>query len=62
MSLSAEVFLPIQGWRKEHDVIELCLAVDIDGSGLRIRVSNAVAAGEFVDLGHIKANGAAQTY
>jgi glucokinase len=52
---------PLQNWTKQ-DVLKLCVAVDVGGSGLRIRLSNALVPTKVTDLGHVKAAGTAEAY
>jgi glucokinase len=60
MDLEASVS-PVQTWTKQ-DVVKLCVAVDIGGSGLRIRLSNVLVPTEVVDLGHVKAASISEVY
>jgi glucokinase len=46
----------LNNWKKNDDeMLTICLGVDIGGSGLRIRLSNALDSTNFVDLDHMKA-------
>jgi glucokinase len=54
----AEQLTPLKTWTK-HDVLKVCLGVDIGGSGLRIRVSNVLSDLEIVDLDHVRAKSTA---
>jgi glucokinase len=45
----------LKEWRKEDDILTICLGVDIGGSGLRIRLSNALDSTICVDLDHMRA-------
>ena len=39
MFASPKALQPINDWQKNEDHLELCIAVDIGGSGLRLRIS-----------------------
>lgn len=45
---------PLNGWASDNQV-KICVGVDIGGSGLRIRISNAGNSEQFVDIPHIRA-------
>ena len=57
MFASPTIIKPINDWSKTGDHVVICVAVDIGGSGLRIRISNASDQSQFIDLGHIRAQG-----
>ena len=61
MFASPKALQPINNWKKDQDHLELCIAVDIGGSGLRIRISNYLDQKEFLDLGHVKAQNTAES-
>jgi glucokinase len=45
----------LKDWKKNDDILTICLGVDIGGSGLRIRLSNALDSTNYVDLDHMRA-------
>jgi hypothetical protein len=45
----------LKEWKKKDDMLTICLGVDIGGSGLRIRLSNALDSTNSVDLDHMRA-------
>ena len=55
MFASPKALQPINDWQKNEDHLELCIAIDIGGSGLRVRISNFLNPKEFLDLGHVRA-------
>ncbi|OHT04429.1 putative glucokinase 2 [Tritrichomonas foetus] len=57
MFASPKQLNPIADWHKSGEHIELCIAIDIGGSGLRVRICNAINTKEFLDLGHVRAQG-----
>jgi glucokinase len=56
-----DALAPVKDWTRQGG-LKTCVAVDIGGSGLRIRISNALDANEFVDLGHYKAKSSGDAY
>jgi glucokinase len=50
----ASVLKPLSSWKKEGP-LAICIGIDIGGSGLRIRISNALNIQQFIDLPHIRA-------
>lgn len=61
MFASPKALKPINDWDKTGDHLELCIAVDIGGSGLRVRISNFKNPKQFLDLGHVKAQNTAES-
>ncbi|KAK8896264.1 hypothetical protein M9Y10_014161 [Tritrichomonas musculus] len=55
MFASPKTLQAINNWSKTGDHLELCFAVDIGGSGLRVRITNAKDPKQFLDLGHVRA-------
>lgn len=43
---------PLNSWA---DKVKICVGVDIGGSGLRVRISNADKSEQFIDIPHIRA-------
>lgn len=51
----------LKSWKRSGDYVVLCVGIDIGGSGLRIRIANALCHSEFVDLPHIPAHSTPET-
>ena len=51
----------INDWEKVNENVEIIVAVDIGGSGLRIRISNLHNETQFLDLGHVRAQTTEET-
>lgn len=58
---ASSVLKPLTTWKK-GDHLEICIGIDIGGSGLRTRISNAQDIKEYVDLAHIRAQGTKECY
>lgn len=58
---TASTLAPLASWEKEDHLL-ICLGVDVGGSGLRIRISNAINKDQFIDLAHIRAQSTEHTH
>lgn len=52
--LNPSILNPLKSW-KTGNMVRLCIGVDLGGSGLRARVSNAINKNQYVDIPHIPA-------